>query len=556
MRNIKQARMSRTQKKLLGAAMFGFCVEFCGGAYATEINTGNDNVKIRFDNTIRYNYGVRVKNQDPSILKNANADDGDRNFGNGSTVTNRLDLLTEFDFTYKQKFGARVSAASWYDHTYAGSLDNTNVATSNHVVNRAPAFGLSNYAERYYNGPSGEILDAFAFGTFDLGSMPLSVRAGRHTVNWGEALLGGGAIHGDTYGQAPLDQAKGFANPGVEAKELYRPLTQISARLQATQTLSLAAQYFFQWQPSRIPEAGTYLGFNDALQFGGESLIVAPGVRFTRTTDITPKNTGDWGLAARWSPEWLDGTVGLYVRDFSDKLPQIILIRTTRQYLLNYAGGVHLYGVSLSKQVAGISFGADLNYRRDMPLASSTVTVATAANLPARGDTLGARGNTLHGVFNALGTINTTPVFNSATWAAELTWNRYLSVTQGSNVFKGNPSYTAIDKVSKDYFGFSANFTPTWYQVFPGADLLLPLSYTVGLHGNSAVAFGGNEHAGSYAAGLGLDLYSRYRFDLKYVDYFGNSTVNPLTGAITVVNGNGVFLKDRGAVYLTFKTTF
>ena len=39
--------------------------------------------------------------------------------------------------------------------------------------------------------------------------------------------------------------------------------------------------------------------------------------------------------------------------------------------------------------------------------------------------------------------------------------------------------------------------------------------------GNSAVAFGGNEENGSYAVGIGADVYQKYRFDLKYVDFFG-----------------------------------
>jgi hypothetical protein len=39
------------------------------------------------------------------------------------------------------------------------------------------------------------------------------------------------------------------------------------------------------------------------------------------------------------------------------------------------------------------------------------------------------------------------------------------------------------------------NFTPTWFQVFPGADLSMPLSYSRGMSGNSAVGSGGNKGA-------------------------------------------------------------
>jgi hypothetical protein len=76
-----------------------------------------------------------------------------------------------------------------------------------------------------------------------------------------------------------------------------------------------------------------------------------------------------------------------------------------------------------------------------------------------------------------------------------------------------------------------------------------------GLSGNSAVGSGGSKGNGSYAVGLALDVNSKYRFDLKYVDYFGDYTTNA-AGVVTVANGSTTFLKDRGAVFFTFKTSF
>lgn len=559
MKKYKQAMAPGARRHLLGAAAAALCAGLCTGAAAFEFDTGNDDVNVRLDNTVRYNYGRRMQDQSRVIVNNPNYDDGDRNFSKGSTINSRVDLLTEFDVVYQKKFGARVSATSWYDTAYSGGFDNTSLATANHLAYGKPAFGLSDYAKRYYRGPSGEIMDAFVFGTVNLGSMPLSMRLGRHTVNWGESLLGGGAIHGISYGQAPLDQGKALAVPGIEAKELYIPRNQISAQLQATPELAFGAQYFFEWRPTRIPESGTYLGFGDFYQFGGQSLInpALPGGRAYHGSDITPKNSGDWGLMARWSPQWLDGTMGFYARNLSDTIPQVTLLAGARsQYAFNYGSDIGMYGMSLSKQIAGVSFGLDMNYRRNMPLVSDIVSVRSASQLPARGETLGARGNTAHVVLNAIGSIGATPLFNSATWSAELTWSQWLSVTQGAQYFKGRDGYTGIDRISKSATGLALNFTPTWYQVFPGMDLLMPLSYSRGLSGNSAVASGGNKNAGSYSVGLALDVYSRYRFDLKYVGYFGDNALNTAGTAVQIPNGSQALLKDRGAVYLTFKTTF
>ena len=145
-------------------------------ALAFEIDTGNEDLVMRWDNTFRYNLGVRAQKQDSAILGNANADDGDRNFSNGSLVTNRLDVLSEFDIVWQKKYGMRVSATGWYDQAYT-SLDGTNTATANTLVNGLPVAGqLSPYTKRYAKGLSGEWLDAFVFGNFDVAGVPSTSR--------------------------------------------------------------------------------------------------------------------------------------------------------------------------------------------------------------------------------------------------------------------------------------------------------------------------------------------------------------------------------------------
>ena len=78
--------------------------------------------------------------------------------------------------------------------------------------------------------------------------------------------------------------------------------------------------------------------------------------------------------------------------------------------------------------------GAELSYRHNMPLQSTPVQVLpaglanpalgqiTPAQL-ANGGAPGAVGNTMHGVFNLIGSVSRTPLWDSATWMAEVTWN-------------------------------------------------------------------------------------------------------------------------------------
>ena len=99
------------------------------------------------------------------------------------------------------------------------------------------------------------MLDAFVFGNFDIAGVPVNVKAGQHTVYWGESLLLGGRCTGLPT-QNSVDQWKGLATPGSEAKELFRPRGGLTVQAQATKDLSLAGQWFYNWQAVRMPESG------------------------------------------------------------------------------------------------------------------------------------------------------------------------------------------------------------------------------------------------------------------------------------------------------------
>jgi hypothetical protein len=549
-------------------------------ASAVEIDTGLPDLSVRWDNTFRYNYAMRAEGRDPKIGNTLVADEGDWRFDNGSTVANRFDLLSELDVVYDKRFGARASGQAWYDAAY-DSHSRTNPNTTplpypligSYVNNE-----YSGYTKHLYDGPGAELLDAFVFAGADVGNVPVQVKVGRHSIYWGESLLLGGNLHSIAYAQNPLDLQKGYATPGVEAKELFRPLGQISASAQLTDTVSLAGQYLFQWESDRFPEGGTYLGPVDFAFNGPERqlLAVVPGVGPVFATNggqAPTQNHGDYGLALRWTPAALDATIGAYYRNFTDKIPQALITQAPTgpavgpyRYNLIYASDISLFGLSFSKNIAGVSVGSELSYRHNTPL-NAKVLGMDPVGLPAAGDTNGPRGDTMHGLVNAVGVIPQNPVFDTASWVTELTWSRLMDVTSGANLFNGlgyapcMPSAAhpaAYDKwdgcSTKTFVGLGAGFTPTWFAVAPGVDLQMPLTYSVGLSGNAATVFGGNEGAGNYTVGLSADVWQKYHFDLKYVDFLGHYKDNGYS--VTAANGFNTYLKDRGFVSLTFKTTF
>ena len=455
--------------------------------------------------------------------------------------------------------------------------------------------------------------------------MPVNIKAGQHTVYWGESLLLGGAIHGISYAQNSLDAWKGFATPGTEAKELYRPKGGLTLQVQPTSELAFAGQWFYNWQAIRYPESGSYFAGPDILNFGGDSTIAGanpfaaafPGspamLRLWNKQAIAASrysgSLGDWGVSARWRPDWLDGALGFFYRNATDIQPQVVAIpgiapvpvpaatctaiggiplgpttclwnpkATTvadlqkygkaGEYYTAYGDNIHIMGVSLSKNIAGVSVGAELSYRQNMPLSSGSNLIAVPAPFVSQipgsivaGDiqghgTPGARGDTMHGILNAVAVLPKTAFWDTGTLAVEGTWMEWLKVTQNEAVFLGRDSYNGINKVTKDYFGLAVNFTPTWFQVFPGVDLTAPVTWSGGLVGNSAVTFGGSRNSGQWSVGIAADMYQKYNLALKYNGYYGQYATDPVTGAVSTFNGGFAQTSDRGWVSLTFKTTF
>ena len=67
-------------------------------AQSVEIDTDSEDWSVRFDNTGKFNYGMRTESADDRMLATPNNNDGDYNFkDSGDTVATRFDLLTELD---------------------------------------------------------------------------------------------------------------------------------------------------------------------------------------------------------------------------------------------------------------------------------------------------------------------------------------------------------------------------------------------------------------------------------------------------------------------------
>lgn len=529
-------------------------LSIAGQALGAAIELGNPDLRLRWDNTVRYNLGMRMEGQDSRILNNPNYDESDGKFDRHDIVTNRLDLLSEIDLSYRKTWGARVSAAGWYDHAYH---DNS---VDSHAAGLPTSYNNDHYSsevQRYVEGPSGEILDAFVWHNFRLGETLVNVKLGRHTNFWGEGLLFG--AHAISYSQAPLDGVKAVTSPGIETKEVFLPIGQVSAKAQVTPNLTLAGQYFYEWDYTRIPYGGTYFGAADPFFEGPDRLPLAPGFAFQRGKSRFGRDTANFGVMAKYNVEAIETSIGMYYRQFDDYQPWFApqVDPMAGEYRLVYPRDVKLAGLSFSRMFDTVSVAGELSYRKDGALNAVGIDGL---------DNEGPRGDSLHFVTNAIYGLPRNFISKNGTLIAEFAYSRLQHVTKHEELYLQEGSANCIDpRVStpgsgdksdgcstRDYAAVAVNYTPQYLSVFPSWDMDVPLTVNYGLHGNAATAGGGNEGALTWSAGVRLTYAQRFEFGLRYADSGAQSKTLPGN----VVGGNGaVGGTDRGWLAFTFKTS-
>ncbi|MCW5645072.1 MAG: DUF1302 domain-containing protein [Rhodoferax sp.] len=536
------------------------------GVHAMELDTGNPDIKARWDNTIKYSNAFRVKGASPQLAStrfgpggvvgpnNSNQDDGDNNFGKG-LVSNRIDLFSEFDLQ-SSNFGLRVSAAAWYDSVYNGSTDNTSL-TSNHVP--ASAFPSET---RKVMGQDAELLDAFVWGRFDVADRPVTMRLGRHTLLWGETLFFG--ANGIAGGQAPLDLVKLLSVPNSQFKEIARPTGKLSGQIHLSDTLSLGAYIGYEWEQTRLMPVGAYLSATDTLGPGAERLNAGPTGIFVKQPDIKARDSGQWGLQLRWHAEDIETDFGLYAIRYNATGPSNIYTTLTgfppgpggpgnlaaSSYRWAYHEGIRAFGVSAAKTVGAWSLAGEASIRRNTPLASSGQSVLPSIGVGVNYDNNDnpgyAVGETAHLNFSWLASLGPSFISDEASFLGEIAWNTRTKVTKNARMLNPNAdkSATALRMV----------YAPTYRQVMPGLDLTpsIGLGYTWGRSSALGNAFGADK-GGDINLGISGIYLGKWIASLNYVHYLG-----PIGGS-TDNNSNVQFkqaLKDRNFVTFSLRTTF
>lgn len=519
----------------------------CGHAAELLQSGGWD---VRWDNTLRYTAAFRVAHYNEALVADPNADDGDRNFAPG-LISNRLDLVSEFDIS-NGPFGIEASGALWYDTVYHQTNSNDSPATFNPFSVPHNRF---THATEILDGQDADLLNAFAYGSFNLGDMPVSFRIGRHTLLWGESLFF--ANNGIAAGQAPIDAIKSASEPEAEAKELFLPVAQVSLTIQPRPDLSFAFYNQFEWRRDRLPGSGSFFSDADYLDAGGERLIVAPGQFLYRTPDDTPSASGQFGASMHATLDDVD--YGFYALQFHAKEPQIFVFYfpggadDVGAYWLKFPSYVQAYGASFSTYAGESTLAGEVSVRHNMPLVSQTL-----ASLPGSGgggyggfastrpqgsgnapvpqtDVLSyAAGDTLQAQFSSVSTLSPGEFWQGADLSAEIAANDRLNLTKSASLLApGRDSFAAA---------LRAVFEPHYYEVLPALDLSVPIGFGYNLVGRSSVDPSMNDGSGDFEIGVSATYRTVWEGSLNFTHFIGSSDRQPFG--------------DRDFVSLSIQRTF
>lgn len=557
-------------------------------AQAFQIDTGNEDVSIRWDNTLKASTKVRTAKADAALSSSMrdiptgapapapatfqfpqalNFNAGDQNFQGRGVVSQRLDWLSEFDVVFKRDFGLRLSGAGWYDQ----KLHERTQATDGFV----PQSPTNEFAQstKTRAGRKAELLDAFVFGgwRFDNG-MKLTSRLGRHGLQYGESLFFGD--NGIARAQGPIDIDKLLASPGAQFKEIIRPVPQLSAQVQFSPELSLGGYYQFSWEEDRLPAAGSY--FSSANIPWGSPMTESVDLRTSGApfaalytlspgADQKPRNSGQFGLQLKWRVNEVD--LGFYAAQYHDKGGQlygnlnpasVITVpgpnNTTipvgaGQWYYAFGENIKTVGASATYSLGDFNLAGEVSVRDDMPLRSTNMIWATGFGAQPKM----AKGKTAHANFSWLATFGPSFLSQEASFLGELAFNRVMSYDDpGHSLDEGRTrSATAIRLI----------FSPSYRQILPGLDLSVPLGVGYTLKGQSAVTPGwGAQDTGDASVGLEGNYLGVWQFGLTYTKYLGKSVpfvdYSPLLTGGHAIFGHGNALGDRDFVALSLRRTF
>ena len=301
-----------------------------------------------------------------------NGDLGDLNFDNKKPFSTLFKGVHELDVRYKD-MGVFIRGMYFYDFELKDrSRDWTNPITGH---SQDPC--ASDKASEELCSDV-RLLDAFFYSDFNLGDVPVSVRIGEQVITWGESTF----IQHGVNSINPVDVTRSQA-PGAELKEVFIPVGTVFASFELTESLSLSMYYQYEWERSRLPQAGSYFATNDFAGEGGQAQNIQLGFSGNPDIDLEFLLAGlnqlggalrAGGSAAQIGNAYLAYPTKVAVRGYSDKAHNDADDQGQYGFKVSYFGE-ELDGAELSFYL--------INYHSQRPLITGVTSNFTSAGIGA-----------------------------------------------------------------------------------------------------------------------------------------------------------------------------
>ena len=301
-----------------------------------------------------------------------NGDLSTLNYGSGKPFSTLFKGVHELSVTYKN-MGLFVRGMYFYDFEMKdGNRDYVNPLSG--VRNDPCADPLA--SDELCSDV--RFLDAFFYYDFSIGDVPVTFRIGDQVVSWGESTF---IQHGiNTIN--PVDVTRAQA-PGAELKEVFIPVGMAFLSLSFTDNLSLSMYYQYEWERSRLPQAGSYFSSNDFAGEGGQNSNVQLGFSGNPDIDLDFLLAGLNSLGS-----------ALQAGAPASQIGQAYLAYPTKVAIRGYGDAAHddaddegQYGIKISyfsEALNQTEFGFyHINYHSQRPLISGRTSNFTSAGIGA-----------------------------------------------------------------------------------------------------------------------------------------------------------------------------
>lgn len=400
--------MKTTMNKSLIASAIALSFSAPVWAYTDNI----DGIDLQLNNRVTIGSAWRVESRDPNLVSvskggraySNNDDDGNLAFDKGDVVSAAAKITSDLTLS-KGDFGLFVRGSYLFndrlnnynffnpDNYYTpGAFDPGYGTAPSGNVSVAP---ISEYRRktnkvRDYSGNDADLLDAYLYGTFDIGDRVLAVKLGRQVLNWGESsfvLNGINSILAFDSNQLHV--------PGAELDEIVIPENMAWLSVGLVKNVSVEAFYQFDAPRTQPDAAGTFWATNDFAAIGGTRADLSfglapentPNETIPRLPDNKPSKSGQFGgKLSFFIPALNDMDLSFYAMKYNSRLPLISGISKasyaapseTGRFFIEYPNNIPLYGVSFNTTIGPWAAQGEYSLKVNQPIQVDDVELLLA----------------------------------------------------------------------------------------------------------------------------------------------------------------------------------